>query len=363
MADKIKVMIVDDSALVRQVVSQALAKEPGIEVIATASDPVFAIEKLRSAWPDVLIVDIEMPRMDGISFLRKIMTERPTPVIICSSLAESGAQATFDAMAAGAVTIITKPKAGLKSFLEDSSNDIVQAVRAAAKANLRALPRGGAAAVNNLNRPKLTADVMLAPGGATAMARTTDQLIAIGTSTGGTQALEAVLTRLPATCLGIVIVQHMPEKFTAMFAERLNSICDIEVREASNGDRVIPGRALIAPGGRHMLLKRSGAQYQVEVVDGPLVNRHKPSVDVLFRSVAKFAGANALGIIMTGMGDDGARGMKEMHDAGAKTIAQDEASCVVFGMPKEAIKLGGADQVMPLDRIPEAMMAYTRTAG
>ncbi|WP_306605835.1 chemotaxis response regulator protein-glutamate methylesterase [Azonexus sp.] len=363
MADKIKVMIVDDSALVRQVVSQALAKEPGIEVIATASDPVFAIEKLRAAWPDVLIVDIEMPRMDGISFLRKIMTERPTPVIICSSLAESGAQATFDAMSAGAVTIITKPKAGLKSFLEDSSNDIVQAVRAAAKANLRALPRGGSSAVNALNRPKLTADVMLAPGGPTAMARTTDQLIAIGTSTGGTQALEAVLTRLPATCLGIVIVQHMPEKFTAMFAERLNSICDLEVREARNGDRVIPGRALIAPGGRHMLLKRSGAQYQVEVVDGPLVNRHKPSVDVLFRSVAKFAGANALGIIMTGMGDDGARGMKEMKDAGAKTIAQDEASCVVFGMPKEAIKLGCVDQTMPLDKIPEAMMAYTRSAG
>ncbi len=362
MADKIKVMIVDDSALVRQVVSQALAKEPGIEVIATASDPVFAIEKLRAQWPDVLIVDIEMPRMDGISFLRKIMTERPTPVIICSSLAESGAQATFDAMAAGAVTIITKPKAGLKSFLEDSSNDIVQAVRAAAKANMRALPRAGGAAGGAINRPKLTADAILQPGGATAMARTTDQLIAIGTSTGGTQALEAVLTRLPATCLGIVIVQHMPEKFTAMFAERLNSICDLEVREAKNGDRVIPGRALIAPGGRHMMLKRSGAQYQVEVVDGPLVNRHKPSVDVLFRSVAKFAGANALGIIMTGMGDDGARGMKEMHDAGAKTIAQDEASCVVFGMPKEAIKLGGTDQVMPLDKIPEAMMLYTRSA-
>ncbi|OMG52986.1 chemotaxis response regulator protein-glutamate methylesterase [Azonexus hydrophilus] len=363
MADKIKVMIVDDSALVRQVVSQVLAKEPGIEVIATASDPVFAVDKLRACWPDVLIVDIEMPRMDGISFLRKIMTERPTPVIICSSLAESGAQATFDAMAAGAVTIITKPKAGLKSFLEDASNDIVQAVRAAARANLRALPRPGSnAAVNALNRPKLTADAVIAPGMPTAMARTTEQLIAIGTSTGGTQALEAVLTRLPATCLGIVIVQHMPEKFTAMFAERLNGLCDIEVREARNGDRVMPGRALIAPGGRHMMLKRSGAQYQVEVVDGPLVNRHKPSVDVLFRSVAKFAGSNALGIIMTGMGDDGARGLKEMHDAGARTVAQDEASCVVFGMPKEAIKLGAADQVMPLDKIPEAMMSYTRSA-
>ncbi len=364
MAEKIQVMIVDDSALVRQVVSQALAKEPGIEVIATAADPLFAIDKMRRAWPDVLIVDIEMPRMDGISFLRKIMAERPTPVIICSSLAESGAQATFDAMAAGAVAIITKPKAGLKSFLEDASNDIVQAVRAAARANMQVLSRSlGPAPAPALNRPKLTADVILPPGAPTAMARTTDQLIAIGTSTGGTQALEAVLTRLPATCLGIVIVQHMPEKFTALFAERLNSICEIEVREASNGDRVIPGRALIAPGGRHMLLKRSGAQYVVEVVDGPLVNRHKPSVDVLFRSVAKFAGANALGIIMTGMGDDGARGMKEMHDAGARTIAQDEASCVVFGMPKEAIKLGAVDTIASLDKIPEAMIAYTRQAS
>ena len=367
MADKIQVMIVDDSALVRQVVSQILAREPGIEVMATAADPVFALDKMRRAWPDVLIVDIEMPRMDGISFLRKIMAERPTPVIICSSLAEKGAQATFDAMAAGAVTIITKPKAGLKSFLEDASNDLVQAVRTAARANMQVLARTASSTsgvtVNGLDRPKLTADVILAPGGPTAMARTTDQLIAIGTSTGGTQALEAVLTRLPATCLGIVIVQHMPEKFTALFAERLNSICAIEVREAQSGDRVIPGRALIAPGGRHMLLKRNGAQYQVDVVDGPLVNRHKPSVDVLFRSVAKFAGGNALGIIMTGMGDDGARGMKEMHDAGARTIAQDEASCVVFGMPREAIKLGAVDSVIGLESIPEAMMAFTRRAG
>ncbi|NHC06929.1 protein-glutamate methylesterase/protein-glutamine glutaminase [Azonexus fungiphilus] len=365
MAGKIKVMIIDDSALVRQVVSQALSRDPGIEVIATASDPVFAIDKLRQAWPDVFIVDIEMPRMDGISFLRKVMTERPTPVIICSSLAENGAQATFDAMAAGAVTIITKPKAALKSFLEDASNDIVQAVRTAARANLRALPRPGTGnlTVNPFHRPKLSADAVIAPGAPTAMAKTTEQLIAIGTSTGGTQALEAVLTRLPATCLGIVIVQHMPEKFTAMFAERLNGLCDIEVREARDGDRVMPGRALIAPGGRHMMLKRSGAQYQVEVVDGPLVNRHKPSVDVLFRSVAKFAGSNALGIIMTGMGDDGARGLQEMHAAGARTIAQDEASCVVFGMPREAIKLGAADEVMGLERIPEAMMAYTRSAS
>ena len=360
MAEKIKVMIVDDSALVRQVVSQALAGDAGIQVIATASDPIFALEKMKTMWPDVLIVDIEMPRMDGITFLKKVMAERPTPVVICSSLAEQGAQATFEAMAAGAVSIITKPKLGLKSFLEDASNDIVQAVRSAARANMGALRSSAAAAV--LNRPKNTADVMLAPATHRALERTTDQLIAIGTSTGGTQALEAVLTKLPATCLGIVIVQHMPEKFTAMFAERLNGLCQIEVLEAKNGDRVIPGRALIAPGGKHMMLKRNGAQYVVDVADGPLVNRHKPSVDVLFRSVAKFAGANALGIIMTGMGDDGARGMKEMHDAGAKTIAQDEASCVVFGMPKEAIKLGCVDQTMALDQIPNAMVAYTRSS-
>ena len=344
----IKVLIIDDSAVVRQVLSQTLSREPGIEVIGTASDPVFAVDKLRVQWPDVIILDIEMPRMDGISFLRKIMTERPTPVIICSSLAENGAPATFEAMSAGAVTIITKPKAGLKGFLEDSSNDLVQAVRTAVHANLRALPRGAA----NGRQPALAA---AAPS---AMARTTEQLIAIGTSTGGTLALEAVLTRLPATCLGIVIVQHMPEKFTAMFAERLNGLCEIEVREAQQGDRVLPGRALIAPGGRHMTVKRSGAQYLVDVVDGPLVNRHKPSVDVLFRSVAKYVGANALGIIMTGMGDDGARGLKEMHDAGAQTVAQDEQSCVVFGMPMEAIKLGAVDRVLPLDQLPSEMMAY-----
>ncbi|WP_265943619.1 protein-glutamate methylesterase/protein-glutamine glutaminase [Dechloromonas sp. A34] len=357
MADKIKVMIVDDSALVRQVVSQALATDPGIEVIATASDPLFALQKMQTRWPDVLVIDIEMPRMDGITFLKKIMAEHPTPVVICSSLAEQGARATFEALAAGAVSIITKPKIGLKSFLEDASNDIVQAVRSAARANMRALRSSSAPACG---RPKLSADAVLSIGPDRALERTTDKVVAIGTSTGGTQALEAVLTKLPATAPGLVIVQHMPEKFTAMFAERLNGLCEIEVREAKHGDRVIPGLALIAPGGRHMMLKRNGAQYVVEVIDGPLVNRHKPSVDVLFRSVSKFAGANALGIIMTGMGDDGARGMKELHDAGGRTVAQDEASCVVFGMPKEAIKLGAADQTLALDQIPAAIVGYGR---
>ena len=359
MADKIKVMVVDDSAVVRQVVTQAIASDPGIEVIATAQDPVFALEKMRTRWPDVLVVDIEMPRMDGLTFLKKVMAERPTPVIICSSLAEKGAQVTMEALAAGAFTIITKPKMGVKSFLQDSANDIVTAIKSAARANMGAVRRMTAAPTLPMPAPKLTADAMLTSQHSGAnMYGTTDRLVAIGTSTGGTQALEAVLTQLPAVCAGIVIVQHMPEKFTAMFAERLNSLCKLEVREAQNGDRVIPGRALIAPGGRHMMLKRSGAQYYVEVADGPLVNRHKPSVDVLFRSVAQVAGKNALGIIMTGMGDDGARGMKEMHDAGANTVAEDESTCVVFGMPKEAIKLGGVDKVMPLDRIPQEIVAY-----
>ena len=279
MADKIKVLVVDDSAVVRQVVTQALASDPGIEVIGTASDPVFALERMRTNWPDVLIVDIEMPRMDGITFLKKIMAERPTPVVICSSLAEKGAQATFEALSAGATSIITKPKLGLKSFLEDSSNDIIQAVRSAAKANVRALRPASSTSPTAPARPNYSADVMISAAYNPALSRTTDQLIAIGTSTGGTQALEAVLTRLPATSLGIVIVQHMPAMFTAMFAERLNSLCQIEVREAQNGDRVHPGRALIAPGGKHMMLKRNGAQYVVEVADGPLVNRHAAKND------------------------------------------------------------------------------------
>ncbi|MDO8931524.1 MAG: chemotaxis response regulator protein-glutamate methylesterase [Rhodocyclaceae bacterium] len=359
MSDKIKVMVVDDSAVVRQVVTQAIASDPSIEVIATAQDPVFALEKMKTLWPDVLVVDIEMPRMDGLTFLKKIMAEHPTPVIICSSLAEKGAQVTMEALAAGAFTIITKPKMGVKSFLQDSTNDLISAIKAAARANMGAVRRMTATVPPAVLKPKLSADAMLASQHTGAsMYGTTDRLIAIGTSTGGTQALEAVLTKLPAVCAGIVIVQHMPEKFTALFADRLNGLCKLEVREAQNGDRVMPGRALIAPGGRHMMIKRFGAQYYVEVADGPLVNRHKPSVDVLFRSVAQVAGKNALGVIMTGMGDDGARGMKEMHDAGAQTVAEDESTCVVFGMPKEAIKMGGVDKIVPLDRIPQEIVAY-----
>ncbi|MCC7311364.1 MAG: chemotaxis response regulator protein-glutamate methylesterase [Sulfuritalea sp.] len=348
MSGEIKVLVVDDSAVVRQVMSDILGREPGIRVIGTAPDPIFALERMRREWPDVITLDVEMPRMDGVTFLKKVMAERPTPVVICSSLTQAGAETTMQALAAGAVSIITKPTLGLKDFLRESSNDVVAAVRAAAVSRVRNLAARPAA--------RAAAEPAEATAVAHAMAKTTDSIVAIGTSTGGTQALEALLTALPVTVPGIVIVQHMPEKFTASFAERLNRLCEIDVFEAKDGQRVVPGRALIAPGGRHMQLKRSGAQYLVEVSDGPVVNRHRPSVDVLFRSVAKYAGRNALGIIMTGMGDDGARGLKEMHDAGARTIAQDEETCVVYGMPKEAVKLGAVDRIMPLQHIAAALL-------
>ncbi|WP_062382189.1 protein-glutamate methylesterase/protein-glutamine glutaminase [Pseudomonas abietaniphila] len=346
--NRIKVMVVDDSAVVRQVMQGILEAEPDMQVLGAASDPLFALDKMAKNWPDVIVLDIEMPRMDGLTFLRKLMSERPTAVVICSSLTEKGTETALQAMAAGAADVITKPRAGLKEFLQQSAAELVHAVRGAAKANLRALqarPRPPAAVPT-----RCSADVIL-PASGQAMAQTTERVVAIGTSTGGTQALEQVLVRLPRVCPGLVIVQHMPEKFTASFAERLNSLCAIEVREARNNDRLLPGLALIAPGGKHMVLKRSGAFYHVQVLDGPHVNRHRPSVDVLFRSVARFAGRNATGIIMTGMGDDGARGLKEMFDAGAETFAQDEASCVVFGMPREALKLGGVGQVVTLDDI------------
>jgi two-component system chemotaxis response regulator CheB len=353
---KIRVLIVDDSAVIRQVVTQLLAADPGIEVIGSAADPLIAIERMKKEWPDVMVMDVEMPRMDGITFLRKIMAERPTPVIICSTLTEKGAQTTIEAMSAGAVAIITKPKLGVKQFLNDASSDLVAAVKSAAAVNPRRLaPRPAPKAVPGKN----TADVIL-PAATRHIGKTTERVVVIGTSTGGTQALEYVLSALPEVVPGIVIVQHMPEKFTEAFAQRLNGICPMEVKEAANNDRVLPGRALIAPGGRHMLLKLSGARYHVEVTDGPLVNRHRPSVDVLFRSAAQSAGANALGIIMTGMGDDGARGLKEMYEAGARTIAQDEESCVVFGMPKEAIKHGGVQTIVSLDEIPELIIRYGR---
>lgn len=346
---KIKVLVVDDSAVVRQVLTAQLQADPDIEMIGAAADPLLAMTRMQVQWPDVIVLDIEMPRMDGITFLKKIMAERPTPVVICSTLTEKGTETAMAALSAGAVSIITKPKIGLKQFLNDVSDDLISAVKAAARANVRRLQVA----------PKLTADAVLpaADARSSALLRTTDRVVALGTSTGGTQALEVVLRALPRMSPGIVIVQHMPEHFTAAFADRLNGLCQIEVREARHNDRVMAGRALIAPGGKHMLLRRNGAQYHVEVVDGPLVNRHRPSVDVLFRSVAKCAGANALGVIMTGMGDDGAAGLLEMRKAGAQTVGQDEASCVVYGMPKEAVKRGAVAKVVPLDAIAREIQA------
>lgn len=353
----IKVMVVDDSAVVRQVVAGLLGTAPGIQVTAAVADPLLAMERLKQQWPDVIVLDVEMPRMDGITFLRKIMAERPTPVVICSTLTEKGARTTLEALAAGAVAIVTKPKLGLKQFLTESGEELIATVRMAARANVRrivASARGESAIAAPL--AKNTADVILAPVSTRAMTQTTERVVALGTSTGGTQALEEVLTALPRVSPGIVIVQHMPEKFTAAFAARLDGLCRIEVKEAQHNDRVVQGRALIAPGGRHLLLKRSGAQYFVEVIDGPLVNRHRPSVDVMFRSVAKCAGSNALGVIMTGMGDDGAAGLLEMRTAGGRTIAQDEESCVVFGMPKEAIKRGGVERTLPLGALAQEIL-------
>ncbi len=352
---KIKVLVVDDSAVVRQVLTDKLNRSTEIELLGTASDPIFAMEKMKQVWPDVIILDIEMPRMDGITFLKKLMAQRPTAVVICSTLTEKGAETTMQALAAGAVSIITKPKVGLKNFLQDVSDDLIEVVKVASRANVKRLLNSAP-----INVPKKLDVSEVLPASNQAMTQTTDRIVAIGTSTGGTQALERVLTALPRVCPGIVIVQHMPESFTAAFAERLNSLCEIEVKEAVAGDRVIPGRAIIAPGGKHMLLKRSGAQYHVDVVNGPPVSRHRPSVNVLFRSVAQSAGKNALGIIMTGMGDDGAQGLKEMLDVGAHTLGQNEASCVVYGMPKEACKLGAVEREIELDAIPREIVAYGR---
>ncbi len=348
LSPKIRVLVVDDSASVRQTLKEVLESDPGIAVIATAADPYIAVERIKQEVPDVITLDVEMPRMDGITFLDKLMSQCPVPVVICSTLTEKGSATALAALEMGAVEIITKPKLGTRQYLEESRIRICDAVKSAAQVRVKA-HRAAAAPIRV--SPKLTADAMLARSASHAMIQTTGKVVAVGASTGGTEALRQLLEALPADAPGIVIVQHMPEKFTASFAERLNQLCRITVKEAAEGDSVVRGQALIAPGNKHLLLKRSGARYYVEVRDGPLVSRHRPSVDVLFRSTARYAGKNAIGIIMTGMGDDGARGLLELKQAGAFTIAQDEASSVVFGMPAEAIKLGGVDSVLPLHMI------------
>ena len=349
----IDVLVVDDSAVVRQVLRDILSEDPDINVYAVASDPIFAMQQMQKKWPDVVVLDIEMPRMDGLTFLRQIMAEHPTPVIICSSLAEKGAELSLQALAIGAVDVITKPQLGVKDFLMVAKQLLWSTVRSAAGAriagrSLAAIAKPDLTTIVKDHTRHKSIDLV-------SMTSTTDRISVVGTSTGGTQALEEVLVKLSRTCPGIAVVQHMPEKFTAAFARRLDGLCEVDVKEAESGDRLIPGRVLIAPGGHHLEIDRSGAQYVAKVFRGPAVNRHCPSVDVLFRSAARAAGRNVTGIIMTGMGDDGARGLLEMRNAGARTIAQDEASCVVFGMPKEAIALGAAKEILSLSQIPAVL--------
>ena len=350
MKKKIRVLIVDDSAVVRQALADIINSQPDMEVMGVASDPYVAANKIRREVPNVIILDIEMPRMDGVTFLQKIMTQHPMPVIICSSVADTGSVNALKALEYGAVEIIEKPRLGVKQFLRESEIRITDAIKAASAARLRRLVRFRKVA------PKLTADAVLAKPGVQTVIRTSEKVVAVGASTGGTEALRIFLQALPTDCPGVVIVQHMPEKFTAAFAQRLNTLCNIQVKEAADHDSVQNGWALICPGNRHILLKRSGARYYVQVKDGPLVCRHRPSVDVLFRSAARYGGPNVIGVIMTGMGDDGSRGMLEMKKSGATNIAQDEATCVVFGMPKMAIKIGAVDKILPLGKIAGAVL-------
>jgi len=350
---RIKVMLVDDSAVVRQTLCEVLNSDPEIEVVETCHDPYIAAQKLKKIKPDVMVLDVEMPRMDGITFLQKIMSQHPLPVIICSTLVEKGTETTLRALEYGAVDIIQKPTIGTKKFLEETRVQLSDAVKAAAKVRICKLT----AKKQEQNAPKLTADVMLTGGSGKAMSQTTEKIIVIGASTGGTVAVRKILEAMPQDAPGIVVVQHMPQGFTESFANRLDGLCKIKVKEAADGDSVLRGHALIAPGNKHTLLKRSGARYYVEVRDGPLVARHRPSVDVLFRSTARYAGKNAVAAILTGMGDDGAAGMKEMHDAGTYTIAQDEDTCVVYGMPAVAVKKGGIDRVLPIDEIAMALVS------
>ncbi len=334
----IRIIVVDDSAIVRQILSSELAKDPDIEVIGAAPDPFVARDMIVQHRPDVVTLDIEMPRMDGLTFLRKIMKHFPLPVLIVSSLTPAGSEIALEALRAGAVDVVCKP--GAAYSVGHMSADLREKIKAAASVDIR----------------KKTAALAAQPQGLLpALSKTTNKVLAIGSSTGGTVALENILTVMPANTPGTIITQHMPEMFTKSFAQRLDGVSRMHVKEAQDGDSVVTGVALVAPGGRHMLLRRSGARYYVQVSDGPLVNHHKPSVDVMFRSTAQTAGANAIGVILTGMGKDGAVGLLEMRNAGAPTVAQDEESCVVFGMPKAAIEVGAADRVVHLDLIPKVI--------
>ncbi|HNV60277.1 MAG TPA: chemotaxis response regulator protein-glutamate methylesterase [Rhodoferax sp.] len=352
----VKVFVVDDSAVVRQALAHMLAGNAEVELIGSAPNPLLAMDMMRKNPPDVLLLDIEMPGMDGLTFLRQIMSGTPIPTVICSTLSTEGSKVALEALSAGAVAVLAKPKLGLRQHLEDSRREMIQTLKTAAKSKPR-LRAGGAEPV--AARP---AGAPRAPVLGSVHAFAMNKPVVIGSSTGGTQALELVLTSLPADAPGIAITQHMPEKFTAMYAKRLDGICAMNVREAKDGDRLERGVVLIAPGGLHMQLRKNAGQYYVHVVDGPPVNRHKPSVDVLFRSASECGGRDVLGIILTGMGDDGARGMKVLHDGGARTIAQNEETCVVFGMPKEAIKLQAVDDILPLEQVARAILQFDSRA-
>ncbi|MDH5667612.1 MAG: chemotaxis response regulator protein-glutamate methylesterase [Nitrospira sp.] len=342
---KIRVLTVDDSALMRQVLATLLSQDPDIEVVGAAPDPYIAREKIKALNPDVLTLDVEMPKMDGLTFLEKLMRAHPLPVVMVSSLTEAGCETTLRALELGAVDFITKPKIDMREGMEEVARDLIAKIKAAASAKVKRGVSGG----EHETRP-------LARMSKSAMIKTTDTIIAIGSSTGGTEAVKDILVTLPPNTPPILITQHMPERFTRTWADRMNSLCRISVKEAEHGDSVLPGHALVAPGNYHMTLVRSGARYTVHLNQDPPVNRHRPSVDVMFDSVARYAGTNSVGVILTGMGGDGAKGLMGMKKAGAATIAQDEASCVVFGMPKEAIKLGCVDKVLALDDIADAML-------
>ena len=351
---KIKVLVIDDSALIRSLMREIINSQPDMEVVGVAPDPIVARELIKQLNPDVLTLDVEMPRMDGLDFLEKLMRLRPTPVIMISSLTAKGSDITLRALELGAVDFIAKPKLDIANGMQTYGDEIADKIRAAAKAHIR-----------KLEPPKVTAPLSADAVLPAIKNRfvTTEKLIIIGASTGGTEALKEVLTRMPADSPGIMVTQHMPENFTKSFAERLNSLCKITVKEAEHGERVLPGYAYIAPGHSHLLLKRSGANYMTELSQAPPVNRHRPSVDVLFRSAANHAGPNAIGVILTGMGKDGALGMLEMKQAGAYNFAQDEETCVVFGMPKEAITVGGVDEIVPLPRMTEKILAHLAKSG